>query len=109
MNWKEYSSLKSGSKVSFAKEKQTTKEAVEEVQDSDGKVIQAAQAKEEREFVAFVSKSWDSSTGVANADSKREYNLSDLESEKARFDADMARAKEQSDGLALAITDFKKL
>ena len=109
MNWKEYSSLKSGSKVSFAKEKQTTREAVEEVQDSDGKVIQAAQAKEEREFVALVQKSWNSSTGEANADSKREYSLSDLEREKARYDSDIARAKEQSDGLKLVIADFKKL
>ena len=109
MNWKEYSSLKSGSKVSFAKEKQTTREAVEEVQDSDGKVIQAAQAKEEREFVALVQKSWDSSTGEANADSKREYSLSDLEREKAQYDSDIARAKEQSDELAKAIADFKKL
>ena len=109
MNWKDYSSLKSGSKVSFAKEKQTTREAVEEVQDSDGKVVQKAEAKEEREFVALVSKSWNSSTGEANADSKREYRLSDLEREKARYDGDMARAKEQSDGLKLAIADFKKV
>ena len=42
-------------------------------------------------------------------DSKSEYSLSQLESEKARYDADMARAKAQSDGLALAIADFKKL
>ena len=97
MNWKDYSSLKSGSKVSFAKEKQTTREATE------------TQPKEEREFIALVSKSWNSSTGEANDDSKREYSLSDLEREKAQYDSDMARAKEQSDGLALAITDFKKL
>ena len=109
MNWKEYSSLKSGSKVSFATEKQTTREAVSEVQDSDGNVIQVAQPKEEREFVNLVSKSWDSNTGVANDDSKHEYSLSDLENEKSRYDSDMVRAKEQSDGLALAITDFKKL
>ena len=109
MNWKEYSSLKSGSKVSFAKEKQTTKEAVEEVKDSDGKVIQAAAPKEEREFVVLISKTWDSNTGEANDDSKHEYSLSELENEKARLDSDMAMAKEQSDGLALAITDFKKL
>ena len=109
MNWKEYSSLKSGSKVSFAKEKQTTKEAVAEVTDGDGKVVVRAEAKEEREFVAFVSKSWNSSTGVANADSKREYSLSDLEREKAQYDSEIARAKEQSDGLKLAIADFKKL
>ena len=109
MNWKDYSSLKSGSKVSFAKEKQTTKEACEEVQDSDGKVIQKAEAKQEREFVALVSKSWNPATGEANPDSKREYSLSDLEREKARYDSDIARAKAESDGLALAIADFKKI
>ena len=72
-------------------------------------VVQAAQAKEEREFVALVTKSWDSSTGEANADSKREYSLSDLEREKASFDAEMARAKAQSDGVKAAIADFKKV
>ena len=86
MNWKDYSSLKSGSKVSFAKE-------------TRGK----------REFVALVSKSWDSSTGEANDDIKSEYSLSDLEREKARYDAAMARAKEESDGLKAAIADFKKV
>ena len=109
MNWSNYSSLKSGSKVSLGKEKETTKEAVAEVLDDDGNVVTAAQAKEEREFVALTSKSWDSNTGEANDDSKREYSLSELESEKARYDKDIARAKAQSDGLALAIEDFKKL
>ena len=109
MNWSNYSSLKSGSKVSFAKEKVTTKEAVSEVTDDDGNVVRAAEAKEEREFIALVSKSWNSSTGEANDDRKKEYSLSDLEREKARYDADIARSKEQSDGLALAITDFKKV
>ena len=109
MNWSNYSSLKSGGNVSFAIEKVTTREAVEEVKDSDGKVVQAAQAKEEREYVALVQKSWNGSTGEANADSKREYSLSDLEREKARFDGDIARAKAQSDGLKAAISDFKKL
>ena len=82
MNWKEYSNLN---------------------------VVRPAQAKEEREYVALVTKSWNSSTGTANADSKREYSLSDLESEKARYDSEMARAKAQSDELAKAITDFKKV
>ena len=109
MNWKDYSSLKSDGNASFAKEKVTTREAVEEVKDSEGKVVQAAQAKEEREFVVLATKSWNSSTGVANADSKREYSLSDLESEKGRYDSDIARAKEQSDGLKAAIADFKKV
>ena len=86
MNWKDYSNLKSGSKVSFAKETVA-----------------------DREFVVLVSKSWNPSTGVANDDSKREYSLADLETDKARYDADIVRAKEQSDGLAAAISDFKKV
>ena len=86
MNWKDYSSLKSGGNISFAKE-----------------------TVEGDEVVMLVQKSWNSATGEANADSKREYSLSDLEREKARYDGDMARAKEQSDGLKAAISDFKKL
>ena len=109
MNWKDYSSLKSGSKVSFAKEKVTTREAVAEVTDDDGNVTTPAQAKEEREFVALVSKSWNPSTGEANDDSKKEYSLSDLEREKAHLDSDIARLQAQSDGLAAAIVDFKKV
>ena len=46
---------------------------------------------------------------AANAASKREYSLADLERENVSFDGDMARAKEQSDELAKAISDFKKL
>jgi hypothetical protein len=109
MDWSKYSSLKSGSKVSFGKEKQVVKEAVSEVKDSDGKVVRHAQAKEEREYVAMSQKRWDAESGEAMDDSKSEYSLSQLESEKARYDADMARAKAQSDGLAKAIEDFKKL
>ena len=109
MNWSEYSTLKSGSKVSFAADKVTTKEAVEEVQDSDGKVVQKAEAKEEREFVVLAQKSWNSQTGEALSDSKREYSLSELESEKGRFDSEIARLQAQSDGVKAAIVDFKKV
>ena len=109
MDWSKYSSLKSGSKVSFGKEKQETKAAVAEVQDDDGNVVRAAQAKEEREYVAMSQKRWDSESGEAQDDSKSEYSLSDLEREKAGYDAEMARAKAQSDGLKAAIVDFKKV
>ena len=86
MNWSNYSSLKSAGNASFAKE-----------------------TKEEREYVVLVQKSWNSSTGEANADSSREYSLSDLEREKARYDGEIARAKAQSDGVKAAIADFKKV
>ena len=109
MDWSKYSSLKSSKLASLGKEKQVTKEAVSEVQDDKGKVVRAAQAKEEREYVAMSQKRWSAESGEAMDDSKREYSLSDLEREKARHDADMARAKAQSDGIAAAIADFKKL
>ena len=109
MDWSKYSSLKSGSKVSFGKEKEEIRPAVSEVKDSDGNVVRAAEAKEEREYVAMSQKRWDAESGDAMDDSKHEYSLSQLESEKARYDADMARAKAQSDGLKAAIADFKKL
>ena len=86
MNWKDYSSLKADGNASFAKETVNG-----------------------NEVVMLVQKSWNAATGEAKADSKREYRLSDLEREKTGYDNDMARAKEQSDGLALAITDFKNL
>ena len=109
MDWSKYSSLKSSKLASLGKEKQVIKEAVSEVQDSDGKVVRAAEAKEEREYVAMSQKRWDAESGEAQDDSKQEYSLSDLEREKTRHDRDMARAKAQSDGLAAAIADFKKL
>ena len=109
MDWSKYSSLKSSKLASLGKEKQVTKEAVSEVKDSDGKVVRAAEAKEEREYVAMSQKRWDAESGEAMDDSKQEYSLSQLESEKKRYDDEMARAKAQSDGIAAAIADFKKL
>ena len=109
MDWSKYSSLKSSKLASLGKEKQVVREAVSEVKDSDGKVVRAAQAKEEREYVALSQKRWDAESGEAQDDSKREYSLSQLESEKKRYDDEQARAKAQSDGLAAAIADFKKL
>ena len=109
MDWSKYSSLKSSKLASLGKEKQVIREAVSEVKDSDGKVVRKAEAKEEREYIALSQKQWSAESGDAMDDSKSEYSLSRLESEKARYDSDMARAKAQSDGLALAIADFKKL
>ena len=109
MDWSKYSSLKSSKLASLGKEKQVVREAISEVKDSDGKVVRKAEAKEEREYIALSQKQWSAESGDAMDDSKREYSLSQLESEKERYDADMARAKAQSDGIALAIADFKKL
>ena len=109
MNWSNYDSYKSNNQGAFSNESQVTRAAVSEVTDDDGKVVRAARAEEKRELIAWKQKRWNGETGEAQDDSKREYSLSDLEREKARFDADQARAKAQSDGLAKAIADFKKM
>ena len=109
MDWSKYSSLKSSKLASLGKEKQVVKEAISEVKDSEGMLVRKAEAKEEREYVAMSQKRWDANSGEAMDDSKSEYSLSQLESEKARYDRDMASAKAQSDGIAAAIADFKKL
>ena len=109
MNWSNYDSYKSNNQGAFSKESAVIRAAVSEVKDDDGKVVRAAEAEEKREFIAWKQKHWNSETGEAQDDSKREYSLRELEREKARYDADQARAKAQSDGLAKAIADFKKM
>ena len=94
MKWSKYSALKTAKKAGFEK--------VAEQKDSDDNVIKEA-------HIILTQKQFDSETGEALADSKQEWSLSDLEREKARYDDDMARAKAESDELAKAIADFKKL
>lgn len=94
MKWFKYSTLKTAKKAGFEK--------VAEQKDSDDNVIKES-------HVVLTQKRFDSETGEALADSKQEWSLSNLEREKARYDNDMARAKAESDELAKAIADFKKL
>ena len=94
MKWSNYSPLKSASKVAFEK--------VAEVKDSDDNVVEEA-------YIVLTSKRFDSATGEALDDSKREYSLSKLEDEKARYDSEIVKLQAESDGLAKAIEDFKKL
>ena len=94
MRWSKYSSLKTAKKIAFEK--------VAEVKDADDKVVKEA-------YIVLAQKRFDSQTGEALDDSKREWSLSDLEREKASYDKDIAEAKAESDELAKAIEDFKKL
>ena len=94
MKWSKYSTLKTAKKVAFEK--------VAEVKDSDDNVTKQA-------HVVLSQKRFDGETGEAMDDSKREWSLSELEREKARYDKDIANAKAESDELAKAIEDFKKL
>ena len=108
MNWAKYADKK-GKTADFKSKERIVQEAIEEVKDEDGKVVREAVAEKKEAYIVMAEKKWDTETGEALADSERQYSLLELESEKERYDADMAKAKAQSDGLALAIKDFKKL
>jgi hypothetical protein len=94
MKWSKYSTLKTAKKVAFEK--------VAEVKDSDDNVTKEA-------HVVLAQKRFDAETGETLDDLKQEWSLSDLEREKAQYDDEIARAKAESDELAKAIADFKKL
>ena len=108
MNWSEYKAKK-GKTADFANKEVVTKKAVKEVKDSDGVVVRKAEAEQKRAFVVMSQKAWNPSTGEKLDNQENEWSLSKLENEKKRYDNEMAKAKEQSDGLAEAIADFKKL
>ena len=103
MNNKDYVALKAASKLSFGSEKVTVRE--KEV-DSDGKTIQE---KEERDAIFLTEKAFNSSTGEALSDIKREVQLRDYESEKARYESDKAEAQAHIDALTQIIKDIKAL
>ena len=102
MNNKDYVALKSASKVSFGSEKVTVRE---EEKDGD-KVIQA---KEERDAIFLTEKAFNAATGEALSDIKREVQLREYESDKARYEDEKARAQVQIDALTQIITDIKAL
>jgi len=108
MNWAKYADKK-GKTADFKSKEKVVREAISEVKDEDGKVVRQAVAEKKESYIALVQKRWDAESGEALADNERQWSLNQLESEKARYDADMASAKAQSDGLASAIADFKKL
>ena len=108
MNWAKYADKK-GKTADFKSKEKVVQEAISEVKDDDGKVVRQAVAEKKETYIAMVEKRWNPESGEALADSERQYSLSELEREKARYDAECARAKAQSDGLKVAIADFKKL
>lgn len=108
MNWSKYADKK-GKTADFKSKERVVQEALSEVKDKDGKVVREAVAEKKEAYIVMAEKKWDAESGEALPDQESQYSLSQLEREKERYDAEMARAKEQSDGLALAIEDFKKL
>ena len=124
MDWSKYSALKSDSKASMAKEEKKAAVLYEEG-DSELRVAKAAvkykkaddipegkkvgdEKEAAQEAVYLSQKRWNPDNGEAMDDDKSEMSMPALEAEKARYDAQAASAKAQSDGLKAMIADYKK-
>ena len=108
MNWSKYAEKK-GKTADFAKKEREIKPAKKEIKNEAGEVVQKKQDAVKESYIVCACKCWDSETGEAMPDNEREWSLAQLENEKKRWDYEMQNAKSYSDGLALAIEDFKKL
>tara|TARA_R110002074_G_scaffold399666_3_gene593308 strand:+ start:821 stop:1081 length:261 start_codon:yes stop_codon:yes gene_type:complete len=86
MRVKNYSTLKSASKVAFSKE-----------------------TVNEEEVIKLTEKRFDASTGEGLSDNVSDVRLSDYESEKAQFEAEKAVIETDIAELAKIITDIKAL
>ena len=108
MDWSKYSALKSDSKASMAKEEKKAAVLYEEG-DSMPEGKSAGDEKEAAQEAVYLShKRWNPDNGEAMDDDKIEMSLPALEADKARYDAQIASAKAQSDGLKAMIADYKK-
>ena len=109
MDWSKYSALKSDSKASMSKEEVKAAVLYKEGDSMpEGKSV-GDEKEAAQEAVYLSQKRWNPDNGEAMDDDKSEMSMPALEAEKARYDAQAASAKAQSDGLAKAIEDFKKL
>tara|TARA_R100001079_G_scaffold109237_1_gene81438 strand:- start:1357 stop:1683 length:327 start_codon:yes stop_codon:yes gene_type:complete len=108
MNWSKYAEKK-GKTADFAKKEREISPAKKEIKNEAGEIVQAKKDAVKESYIVCACKHWDSETGEAMPDNETQYSLGQLEQEKKRWDDKMAEAKAYSDGLALAIEDYKKL
>ena len=76
---KDYKESKKAKRSVLSKEKVITKEAVEEVQDSKGNILQGAQAEESYSKIKISTKAYNPKTGSKLADQVVEYLPSDVD------------------------------
>ena len=99
MQYKDYSTLKAASKVSF---KEIA--AVAEVKDSDGNITTQSQ----NAYTVLERKSYNPDTG-AESTLEEKLSLADLERRKAELTADKDRAQAELTEVGKMIADIKKL
>ena len=103
-----YKAMKAAGKWSVRKQKVVDQPAVSEVKDGDD-VVRAAEAEQSHNELQLVQKSYNASTGEAQADSVRSYSLSEVASERSRLAADIKRMQDDDKDWAQMEKDLKAL
>ena len=105
MQYKDYSTLKAASKLSF--KKIAAVDAVDAVFNADGSIKTPA-VPSQKAYTVLERKSYDPYTG-AESTVEQELSLSDLEQRKAQLTAEKDRAQAELTEVGKMITDIKKV
>ena len=105
---KNYKAMKAAGKWAVRKQKVVDQAAVSEIKDGDA-VVRAAEAEKSHEELQLVQKSYNGSTGEAQADSVRSYSLSEVASERSRLASQIKSLQDEDKDWAQMEKDLKAL
>ena len=105
---KNYKAMKAAGKWAVRKQKIEDQAAVSEIKDGDA-VVRAAQAEKSHNELQLVQKSYNGSTGEAQADSVRSYSLSEVSNERSRLAAQIKSLQDEDKDCAQMEKDLKAL
>jgi len=105
---KNYKAMKAAGKWAVRKQKVVDQAAVSEIKDGDA-VVRAAEAEKSHEELQLVQKSYNGSTGEAQADSVRSYSLDEVARERSQLASQIKSLQDEDKDLAQMEKDLKAL
>ena len=103
-----YKAMKAAGKWSVRKHKIVDQPAVSEIKDGDD-VVRAAEAEKSHNELQLVQKSYNGSTGEAQADSVRSYSLSEVARERSQLASQIKSLQDEDKDWAQMEKDLKAL
>ena len=105
---KNYKAMKAAGKWAVRKQKVVDQAAVSEIKDGDA-VVRAAEAEKSHEELQLVQKSYNGSTGEAQADSVRSYSLDEVARERSQLASQIKSLQDEDKDWAQMEKDLKAL
>ena len=103
-----YKAMKAAGKWAVRKQKVVDQAAVSEIKDGDA-VVRAAEAEKSHEELQLVQKSYNGSTGEAQADSVRSYSLDEVARERSQLASQIKSLQDEDKDWAQMEKDLKAL